>query len=274
MKFEFNFEKRHLLFVLLIVMGVVTLGYAVAFANSDGVGHDLDELQPCGNGEILKMIGSKWDCGADIVGGGGGGGGVTSVTGNSGIQSSGSTAVTVQLANPVQNCGVATKAITSFDLTTGTPNCVDVGSGGGGSVDYFTGVTGKPNAIGFANSFSGNNKDYLKLTNVGCSTSWGTRCDSDFDGRIDAENVQGIRGYEVKTASTTTAGAIISCSSGKKAIGGGGNCKGSDSKLAYSMPYDTANPGNTNPTTVNAWDIGCEGGSITGADVRIICAYV
>ena len=43
---------------IIILLGVVVYGWS----NSAGVGHGLDEIQPCGDGEILKTSSGSWSC--------------------------------------------------------------------------------------------------------------------------------------------------------------------------------------------------------------------
>ena len=65
MKLEVHIKKKHLVILVLVVVGLIGSGYVYAsWANpASGVGHSLDELEPCGDGEILRMVGGSWTCG-------------------------------------------------------------------------------------------------------------------------------------------------------------------------------------------------------------------
>lgn len=57
------------MFYTLILIGILIVSSWVVFAYvnpATGVGHDLNELEPCADGQILKTSGSSWAC-ADSV---------------------------------------------------------------------------------------------------------------------------------------------------------------------------------------------------------------
>ena len=52
----------------LITIGILAIVGVGVYAWADpvtGVGHDYTEIQPCANGQILKMSDGAWDCGSD-----------------------------------------------------------------------------------------------------------------------------------------------------------------------------------------------------------------
>jgi hypothetical protein len=66
-----NINMSNRSFYSLITLGVlILLGAGIlvvdAYASSNGVGHSYTELQPCGNGQILKIVNGVWSCGEDI----------------------------------------------------------------------------------------------------------------------------------------------------------------------------------------------------------------
>jgi hypothetical protein len=69
-KIQINFSNRWL--YTFIALGILLIGATgvYAWASSNGVGHTITELQPCGANKILKMnsAGDAWTCGDDVAG--------------------------------------------------------------------------------------------------------------------------------------------------------------------------------------------------------------
>ena len=73
-RLQINMTNRWL-YTLITLFAVVVLGvgvYAVA-GTTPNPGHPMNQIQPCSDGEILKMGGGAWTCGADVSGSGTGG---------------------------------------------------------------------------------------------------------------------------------------------------------------------------------------------------------
>ena len=64
---KINFTNRWLYSLIAIGILVIISAGVYAWANSAGVGHSYNELQPCSGTQILKMNGAgAWACGSDI----------------------------------------------------------------------------------------------------------------------------------------------------------------------------------------------------------------
>ncbi|MDD5012265.1 MAG: tail fiber domain-containing protein [Candidatus Nanoarchaeia archaeon] len=63
-----NFSNRWLYtFIFLGILTIITVG-VYAYSNpTTGVGHDLNEIQPCSEDQILKTTGGAWSCSASPV---------------------------------------------------------------------------------------------------------------------------------------------------------------------------------------------------------------
>lgn len=62
-KINFEVQKKSLYWILAFVLVLASAVTVYAWANSaTGVGHDHSEIEPCGEGEILKIVGGSWDC--------------------------------------------------------------------------------------------------------------------------------------------------------------------------------------------------------------------
>jgi hypothetical protein len=162
MKLEVHIEKRHLVFLVLLV-GVVALGFVVAYTDPPGankaatVGHSVDEIKwsqlgSCGAGSSIRQINDDGTvvCESDDVG---------------------------------------SSESTSWNSLAGKPAAID------SSDDYNSGQSLlKLDKVGCG---SGRNTDcssdngFLPANLLGCGSGYNSMCDADFDGIIDkAEDVQ------------------------------------------------------------------------------------
>ncbi len=66
MKIEINLERRYVAYIVFTLAVLTGINYAIAqtpWANPiTGVGHGLDELEPCADGQILETSNGNWTC--------------------------------------------------------------------------------------------------------------------------------------------------------------------------------------------------------------------
>ena len=66
MKIEINLKRRYVAYIVFTLAVLTGINYAIAqtsWANPiTGVGHGLDELESCADGQILETSGNSWNC--------------------------------------------------------------------------------------------------------------------------------------------------------------------------------------------------------------------
>lgn len=64
MKKEMSISNRLFYTLITIIIVSIICGGVYAWANVNGIGHDLDEinLPSCSNGQVLSMVGGNWNC--------------------------------------------------------------------------------------------------------------------------------------------------------------------------------------------------------------------
>ena len=129
-------NKIYYLLVLVLVVIIIN-GIVIAFT-TDGsgdptkMGHSIDELATCAEGEIIKIVSGSWVCGAD-EGGVGGSGTVTSISKGSGIAlSTDPNPITTTGTIKLMSCN--DNEILKYDTGTSSWQCQTDATGSGGGV--------------------------------------------------------------------------------------------------------------------------------------------